>query len=89
MRNAPSLGGFRFYTADFHVERVFLRSDHQVGAVAAQFAVDLVADVGGHRDHGGGHRYTERDRDAREKFASRLTAKRFVDDARKHYFGSK
>ena len=77
--------------ADFHIECVFLRSNDQVGAIAAQFAVDFVADVGGYGDHGGGNGYAQRDRDPRQQLAARLAAKRFVDDARKHfyYFGSK
>ena len=72
--------------ADFHVECVFLRSDDQVCAVAAQFAIDLVADISGDGDHGGGDRYAERDRNAREQLAARLAAKRFVNDARKHFY---
>ena len=71
---------------DFHVECVFLRSDDQIGAVAAQFAVDFVADVSRDGDHSGGDRYAQRDRDAREQLAARLVAKRFVDDARKHFY---
>ena len=75
--------------AYFHIERVFLRSDDEIRAVAAQFAVDLVADVGGDGDHGGRDRYAQRDRNPREQLAARLAAKRFVDEAREHYFCSK
>ncbi len=74
---------------DFHVQRIFLRSNHQIRAIAAQFAVNFVADVGSNGDHGGGHRYAQRNRDACEQLAARLVAKRFVDNARKHYFCSK
>src|SRR5258708_9435227 len=43
-------GGLQIDAADFHVERVFLRSDYLVRAVAAQFQGGLLADVG--RDPG-------------------------------------
>jgi hypothetical protein len=72
--------------ADLHVESVFLRSDDQVRAVAAQFAVDFVADVSRYGDHSGGDRYAQRDRDAGEQLAACLVAKRFVYDARKHFY---
>ena len=41
--------------ADLNIERIFLRSHDQVRAVGAQFAADLVANVGSHGDHRGGH----------------------------------
>src|ERR1700674_382043 len=78
--------GLQVDAADFDVECVFLRSDDQIGAVAAQFAIDFVADVSRYGDHSGGDCYAERDRDACEKLAARLVAKRFVDDAGKHFY---
>ena len=72
--------------ADFHIERVFLRRDDQIRAVAAQFAVDLVADVGGDGDHSRRDRNAQRDGNARQQFAPRLPAERFVDEAQKHYY---
>ena len=35
LRNAPSVGGLRFTPANFHIERIFLRSNNQVGADGA------------------------------------------------------
>jgi len=58
--------GLQVDATDFHVECVLLRSDDQVRAVATQFAVDFVADVGRYGDHSGGDRNAKRDRDARE-----------------------
>ena len=82
-------GRLQIHAADFHVERIFLRRDHEVRAIAAEFAVDLVADVGGDGDHGRRDRYAERDGYTGEKLAPGLSAKRFVDEAREHYFCSK
>ena len=77
-------GRLQIQSANFHVESVFLGRDQEICTVAAQLAIDLVADIGGDGDHGGGYGNTERDRDAGEKFAARLAAERFVDEAREH-----
>jgi len=82
-------GRLQIHAANFHVERIFLRRDDEVSAIAAEFAIDLVADIGGDRDHGSRDRYPQRDRYAGEKFAPGLSAERFVDETREHYFCSK
>ena len=58
------------YPANFHVERIFLRSYDQVGANGAQFTVDLVADIGGDGDHRGGHTSPHPSRSADSEYSS-------------------
>ena len=72
------------HSADFDVERIFLRSDDQVGADGAQFAIDLVADVGGDGDHGRRHGHAQRDSGAGEQFAPLLPPEGFVDEPHEH-----
>ena len=59
--------------ANFHVERIFLRSHNQVGANGAEFAIDLVADVGSHRNHGGGNGDAQRNGGSSQEFAPLLS----------------
>ena len=52
---------FQVDAANFHVQRVFLRSDEQVGADRAQLAINFVADVGGDSNHGRSHSHAQSD----------------------------
>ncbi len=70
--------------ADFHVERVFLRSHNQVCANRAQFAIDLVANVGGNPNHRSSHSNAQGDGRAGQQFASLLAPEGFVDEPEKH-----
>ena len=70
--------------ADLNIESIFLRSHDQVRAVGAQFAADLVANVGSHGDHGGGHAHAQSDRYASQQLAPFLPPERFVDQASEH-----
>ena len=84
LRKAPSVGGFRLTPPISTIQRVFLRSDDQVGADGAQFAIDLVADISRDRDHRRGHGYTQGDGGAGQQLAPLLPPKRFVDEANEH-----
>ena len=89
LRNAPSLGGFRLTPPISTSSVSSCGVTTQVRAVGAQFAVDLVADIGGDGDHRGGNGHAESDGDTGEQLAPRLAAERFVDEAWEHYFCSK
>ena len=69
-----------------HIQRVFLRSHEQVRADGAQLAIDLVADVGSHRNHRGGHGNTQGDGRAGQQFTPLLAAEGFVDKPREHLY---
>ncbi len=69
-------GRLQVYATDIDVQRVFLRSDDQVGAVGAQFAADLVANVGRDRDHRSRNADSEHDGYAGQEFAPLLPAGR-------------
>src|SRR5205823_1408171 len=62
-------GWLQIHAADFHVQSIFLRRDDQVGTNRAQFAIDLVANIRGHRDHRGRNAHTKGDRNACQKLA--------------------
>ena len=68
----------------FHVQRVVLWSDEKVGAKGAQFAVYLVADVGGDSNHRRSHSHAQRNGRAGQEFAALLAAERFIHQSRKH-----
>ena len=68
----------------FHVERVVLGSDQKVGAKGAQFAVYLVADVGGDGNHRRSHSHAQRNGRAGQEFAALLAAERFIHQSREH-----
>ena len=72
------------YAADLNVESIFLRSNQQIRAIGAQFAADLVADVGGDGDHGSGNAHAQGDRNAGQQLAAFLPPERFVDQASEH-----
>src|SRR5215831_10373464 len=81
---SPVAGRFQIYSADLQVQRIFLRRDDQVRAISAQFAADLVANVGSDRDHGGRNAHSQSDRDASQQLAPFLPAEGFVDQASEH-----
>src|SRR5207253_2738054 len=58
---SPVTGWLEIHASNFHVQRIFLWSHYEVRAIAAEFATDLVADIGGHADHGCGYTYAKRD----------------------------
>ncbi len=70
--------------ADFHIQGVRLRSNDQVGAIAAQLAVDFVSDVSGHCNHGRRHRDPQRNGDSGEQFAALLPPKGFEKEPTEH-----
>src|SRR5204863_3907636 len=70
--------------SDFHVQRIFLRGNYEVRTISAEFAVDLVADIGGYTNHGGGYTYAKCDSDAGQEFSPSLTPERFIHQANKH-----
>ena len=76
--------GLEIHAADLNIQSIFLRSHDQVRAIGAQFAADLVADVGSNGDHRGGHAYAQGDCDAGQQLAAFLPAERFVDEASEH-----
>src|SRR5580704_3466580 len=75
------------HAIDLNVKSIFLRSYDQVRAIAAELAADLVANVGGDGDHGGGNTDAESDRDAGQQLAPFLPPERFVDQASEHGYG--
>src|SRR5258708_16908099 len=68
-------GRLEIDSANLKIERVFLWSDYEVGADAAQFAINLVADVGGDRNHSRRYRYAQGDGRARQQLAPLLPPK--------------
>ena len=73
VEECPITGRLQIHSANFHVERIFLRSHNQVGANGAEFAIDLVADVGSDRNHGGGNGDAQRNGGSRQEFAPLLS----------------
>src|SRR6202008_2554661 len=63
-------GWLQVYATNLDIDGVFLRSHQQVGAVAAQLAVDLVAYVGRDGDHRSGHGHAESNGDSGKQFAA-------------------
>jgi hypothetical protein len=78
--------GLEIDSADFDVKGIFLRSDYQIGADGAQFAVDLVADIGGNTDHGRGDGHAKCDGRAGENLAPLLPPEGFVDESDEHRY---
>ena len=72
--------------ANFHVQRIFLRSYQKVCADGAQLAINLVANIGGDRNHRRSHGHAQRDGRARQQFAPLLPPERFVNQAREHLY---
>ena len=54
-------GGLEIHPSDFYIQRVFLGGHYKVRAIAPQFAVDLVADIGGDANHCRGYTYAKCD----------------------------
>ena len=61
-----------------------MRGDDQIGADGPQFAVDLVADVGGYGNHCCRHGHAQRDGGSRQQFAPLLAPERFVYEPDEH-----
>src|SRR5580692_1102633 len=78
-------GRFEVDAANLYIKRVFLRSDEYVRADRAQFAINLVANVGGDRNHRRGHGNAQGNRRASQEFAPLLAPEGFVDKAREHF----
>src|SRR5262249_9139235 len=76
----------KVYPADLNVKSIFLRGYDQVCAVGAQFTANLVANIGGDRDHGRGYSDAQRDRDAGKCFPPLLSPERFVNQASEHAY---
>src|SRR5580704_16684360 len=72
-------GRLQVYATDIDVQRVFLRSDNQVGAVGAQFTADLVVNVGRDRDHRSRNADSEHDGYSGQEFAPLLPAERLIE----------
>ncbi len=72
-------GRLQVDAANLDVQRVFLGSDDQVGAVGAQLAADLVADIGGHGDHGGGHSHAQHDGNSGQQLAALLPPEGLIE----------
>ncbi len=70
--------------ANFHVQRIFLGSDQQVRADGAQFAINLVANIGGDRNHRRRHGHAKRDGRAGQQFAPLLAPEGFVNEPDEH-----
>src|SRR3954451_23867072 len=50
-------GRLEIDSSDLDVERILLRSHHQIGANGSELTIDFVANVGGYGDHRRGHGY--------------------------------
>ena len=72
-------GRLQIDAADLDVQRVFLRGDDQVGAVGAQLAADLVADIGGHGDHGRRHAHAQHDGHSGQQLAALLPPEGLIE----------
>src|ERR1700730_5568277 len=72
-------GRLQIDASNLDVQRVFLGSNDQVGAVGAQLATDLVADIGGDSDHRGGDAYAQHDGHPSKEFAPLLPTEGFVE----------
>ena len=81
---AAAAGRLEIDAADLDIDGVFLRSHEQVRAIAAQFAVDLVPDIGGHGNHRSRHRDAEGNGNPGEQLAPPLATERLIEYAGKH-----
>src|ERR1700722_19453419 len=70
--------------ANFNIQRVFLGSYQQVRTNGAQLAINLVANISGHRNHRRCHRNAKRDGCSGQQFAPLLATKGFVNKADEH-----
>src|SRR6202034_3525502 len=70
--------------SNFNIERVFLGGNHKVGAQGAKFAIDLVADVGGHTNHRRRDGYAQRNGRTCQQLAPLLPPEGFVNQPNEH-----
>ena len=76
--------GLQLLITNADVKSSVCRIDDDVGPVAAQLAVDLVAYVDGDGDHCGGDCNAERHRDCCQQLAPLLPPKRLIEKTQEH-----